>query len=883
MREIFPLIPKPSHYLGCEPGSVRKDPETVRARVALAFPDLYEVGMSYTGQALLYHAVNRVPHLWAERVFAPGKEAAAVLREQGAPLCSMESDTPLCELDAVGFHLTHELCYSNVLYMLELAGLPLRAKERLGAVLGTYPVIMAGGGCAFNAEPVAPFFDLMVLGDGEEILPELLESLAEARDRGLTLEAFLREQAGVPGVYVPAFFEPGPDGAVRPLLPGYEQVEKRLAMDLDALPYPSRPPQPFGAVHDRFTMEIARGCTRGCRFCHAGMVYRPVRERSLERLDGIMGAGLAESGYGELSFLALSAGDYSTLSGLFAQSVARCRAEQVSISLPSLRVGSVGGEIMEQIAGIRRTGATLAPEAGSQRLRDVINKGITEEALLEHAAMLFEHGWRGVKLYFMIGLPTETDADLDAIVDLCLKVERLALESGAKNRLQVTAAISPFVPKPHTPFQWVAQIGLEEMRRRIGYLKERVRRHKRLKLRWHTPEMSWLEGIFSRGDRRLAPVVEEAWRRGALFSSWNDHLDIGIWIQALEACGFDHEGREAWLGARDLDAPLPWDHLCSGVAKRYLLSELRSALHEAGGRSTPDCRFGACRGCGVCTITAMPSLLQKQAREMEIRPRTNLDMRDQEEGGGARSARHGPEPSLPEIRERNLHHKAQHLRIWYGKEGPASFLSQLELQSVFERAMRRARLELTFSQGYHPLPLLSFGRALPVGVESECEYFDLFLRAPVPPEAFCGLLEPGLPEGLRCLQAAVLPLQGKQPQSVAESFVLRRQGGTQEQQAFLAKWREFAATEHYAWVRETRKGVRTRDIRPLFAQIEEGGEPGEVRLLMDWREVYINPLAMCLELLSEAEPHKLRLRKVGQYFPGDVAAGGVAAGALQAS
>lgn len=870
MREILPLIPRPSHYLGCEPGSVCKDPSAVRARIALAFPDLYEVGMSYTGQALLYHAVNRVPHLWAERVFAPSKEAAAVMREKGVSLCSLESDTPLAALDAVGFHLTHELCYTNVLYMLDLAGLPLKAVERLQAPMGRFPVIMGGGGCAFNAEPLAPFLDLMVLGDGEEILPELLEDIAGARERGCSLEAFLREQAGKPGIYVPGFFEPREEGGVRPLVKGYEQVEKRLAMDLDALPYPDCPPQPFGAVHDRFTLEIARGCTRGCRFCHAGMVYRPVRERSLERLDEIMSQGLAASGYGELSFLALSAGDFSTLSGLFAQSVARCRAEQVSISLPSLRVGSVSGEIMEQIAGIRRTGATLAPEAGSQRLRDVINKGVSEEGLMQHAAMLFEHGWRGVKLYFMIGLPTETPEDLDAIVELCLKVERLALESGAKNRLQVTAAISPFVPKPHTPFQWEQQIGLEETRKRIGYLKERFRRHKRLKLRWHTPEMSWLEGIFARGDRSLAPVLENAWRRGALFSSWNDHLDITTWIQALEACGFDHEAREAWLGARNLDAPLPWDHLSSGVARRFLRSELKNALHEAGGRLTPDCRFGACRGCGVCSISAMPSLLTQQARSMDIRPKTNLDARDQREGQEATGVAPGQQPSLPHIQQRNLHHKAQHLRIWYARHGAASFLSQLELQAIFERAMRRARLELTFSQGYHPLPLMSFGRALPVGVASECEYFDLFLRTAVPPDEFCSLLQPGLPEGLCCTEVRTLPLHGKQPQSVAEEFELCRQGDAQELQAFHDAWRAFEQLEHYAWSRETRKGLRTRDIRPLFATIEWKAT-GEVRLLFDWREVYINPLAMCLEILKEQEPHKLSLRKVAQFFPGDVA------------
>ena len=867
MRELLPLFPKPSHYLGCEPGSVRKDPQTVRARVALAFPDLYEVGMSYTGQTLLYHAVNSMPHLWAERSFAPTLEVAAILREHRAPLCTLESDTPLSAMDAVGFHLTHELCYTNVLYMLDLAGIPLYAAQRLDQPVGRLPLIMAGGGCAFNAEPLAPFLDLMVLGDGEIILPELLEAIADAKDRGLLLKEFLREQAGVSGVYVPSLFEER-EGRIWPLLAGYEQVEKRLAMDLNALPYPTRPPQPFGAVHNRYTIELARGCTRGCRFCHAGMIYRPVRERSLEKLDAIMEQGLTQSGYGELSFLSLSTGDFSALSGLFRQSMARCRAEQVGVSLPSLRVGSVNEDIIEQIAGIRRTGATIAPEAGSQRLRDVINKGVTKEGLLRHTAMLFDHGWRSVKLYFMIGLPTETQTDLEAILDLCLAVESVALQSGAKNRLQVTAAISPFVPKPHTPFQWERMIGMEEIRERIDFLKEKFRRYKRLKLRWHQPQMSWLEGIFSRGGRSLAPVVENAFRKGALFSSWNDHLNIHTWMEALEECGFDADKRAALLGERDVDAPLPWDHLAPGVTKRFLQTERRRAMAAA---ATPDCRFEECRSCGVCNIDGRPSTLAAQAANMDIRPVTNLAARDQRESAHEdRQEAPRQEPALPEIRERNLHHKAQHLRIWYATYGPASFLSQLELQDVFEHAMRRAKMALTFSQGYHPLPLVSFSRALPVGVESDCEYLDLFLSQAKDPERLCDDLAPAMPQGLTCERVCPLPLQGKQPQSIAESFVLRHVGSQEQLERFILRWQEFEAREQHVWNRVTRKGLRSRDIRPLFSRIETAAPHDGVRLLMDWRETYLNPLALCLEVLEEPQPHLLRLKKTRQFFPGDL-------------
>ncbi len=865
MRELLPLLPKPSHYLGCEPGSVHKDPNAVRCRIGLAFPDLYEVGMSYTGQALLYHAVNRHPHLWAERVFAPGLETGALLKERSAPLCTMESDTPLARLDALGFHITHELCYTNVLYMLDLADIPLRAEERLQALPGSWPVVMAGGGCAFNAEPLAPFMDLMVLGDGEEILPELLERIVAGREADLPLHELLAGLRHIPGVYIPSLFEVTARGP-KPVLEDYPRVEKRLVPELDALPYPPRPPQPFGAVHNRYTIEIARGCTRGCRFCHAGMVYRPVRERSLGRLDEILQQGLTQSGYGELSFLSLSAGDFSALSGLFSQSIARCRAEQVSVSLPSLRVGSVGPEIMEQIASIRRTGATLAPEAGSQRLRDVINKGIQEEELLRHAALLFANGWRGLKLYFMIGLPSETREDLQAIFDLCRKVAEAARNAGVgKGRLQITAAISPFVPKPHTPFQWERQIGLEETRERIAFLKELFRKDKRLNLRWHIPEMSWLEGIFSRAGRELADVVERAWQRGALFSSWNDHLDIDIWRQVLEGCGFGQEAQDRFLAERPLDAALPWEHLDCGVDKRFLLTERRRALEA---KLTPDCRYDTCRNCGVCNHQGRSSNLTRQAELMDIAPVCNLGARDQARQSIPVTHDTVQTPPRPSVEQRNLHAKAAHLRLWYAKQGPAAYLSQLELQDIFERALRRGGLPLSFSQGYHPLPLLSFCRALPVGVHSRCEYLDMFLREPQDAATLCELLQPALPKGLECLEAEELPMQGRQQQSCAEEYLLSLLGGDEE--AFVQAWHDFAGRDSLIWERETKKGPRRHDIRPLFAGMEETRAPNgavAVHLLMDWRESYLSPLKMCQLVLPDIDLCLLRLEKLRQLFP----------------
>ncbi|MDR2604778.1 MAG: radical SAM protein, partial [Desulfovibrio sp.] len=441
MRELLPLLPGPARWLGIEEGAAHKQ-LPVKTHVGLAFPDLYEVGMSYLGQKILYALLNAREGCAAERVFAPCRETGAVLRARAAPLCTLESDTPLHRLDILGFSVTHELCYTNILYMLDLGGLPLRSADRKGPGPDgrPLPLVLAGGCCTLAAEPLAPFVDVMCLGEAEESLPELLTVFEEERDRGSDRDTLLRRLAAVPGVYVPEFFQdrggipaarradPSSPAEVRPspalLAPLYADLPRptrRIAPDLDGAPYPLLQPLPLGAVHNRLSLEIARGCTRGCRFCQAGMLYRPVRERSVDNLREIMDRCLKSTGHDDLSFLSLSSGDFSALGELFEYAADRCASEQISLSLPSLRVGSVEDGIMSRMADIRRTGATLAPEAGSERLRAVINKGITEEDLVRHARRLLEYGWRQVKLYFMIGLPTETDEDLLAILDLCRK------------------------------------------------------------------------------------------------------------------------------------------------------------------------------------------------------------------------------------------------------------------------------------------------------------------------------------------------------------------------------------------------------------------------------------------------------------------------------
>lgn len=855
MRHLLPLLPKPSKYLGMEAGSVHKDPDSVSLHVGLAFPDKYEVGMSYLGQKILYGVLNARPDWYAERVFAPDTEAAAVLTAHAAPLCTMESDTPLADLDALGFSVTHELCYTNILYMLDLAGIPLRAEERAKEP-GRWPLIMIGGGCALAAEPLAPFADCMLLGEGEAMLPEALEVLQNAKKVPFDRNALLHALSKVPGVYVPEFFA-WTDQGTTPLHPDLPRPCRRVVPHMDDAFYPTEQVIPFGAVHNRLALEIGRGCTRGCRFCQAGMTGRPARERTVPALTDLVNRCLSDTGYGELSFLSLSTGDFSALKTLFNACVERCAEEEVSVSLPSLRVGSIDDEIMGRIAGIRRTGATLAPEAGSQRLRDVINKGVTEQELILHVQKLFEHGWQQVKLYFMIGLPSETDEDIEAIVDLARKA-RDAAGPGIK-RLQVTVAVSPFVPKPHTPFQWEEQISLEEIKRRVGILLDAVRKEKRITLRWHDPEVSFLEGIFSRGDRRLADVVERAYRKGAVFASWMEHFALPPWLEAMREEGLDPTD---YTAARALNVPLPWDHLENGASREFLLRERDKAFT---GKLSGDCRYETCLVCGVCDTKAGPSRLERLPDSSEYRNRLNLPRRDQaahspnidqygrvvvrSESGKAESRDPGQKKKPPELPE-HLTRKAAHLRLWYRKMGLSAYLSQLELQSVFERAFRRAELPLAFSQGFHPLPLLSFSRALPVGVASQGESLCVHLRELRDPAAVHAALADILP-GLGVVAVEPLPVGRRPLDAEEEVYRLEYIGGEADKaERFKESWKSIAQCATLPWTRETKKGPREVDAKSYFATIVEEEKGTGVRLALDWSNGYISPLALVLAAME---------------------------------
>jgi radical SAM family uncharacterized protein len=687
-RDELLRVSKPPRYLGGEVNSVVKDLSRVRLKFALAFPDVYEVGMSHIGFQILYHLLNQNEEIACERAFAPWPDMEKLLQDQGSPLTSLESFHPLKEFDALGFSLQYELNYTGILNILHLSGIPLKAADRTEKD----PLIIGGGPCVMNPEPLADFFDLFVLGDGEEVVLEICREMISSRQNREPKKELLRRLCGLEGVYVPSFFRVEYDSQgliqqIRPLQEGYPQVRRRILPDLNKGGFPPHPIVPFmEVIHDRLNIEVARGCTRGCRFCQAGMIYRPLRERSPQKILHLVEEGLKNTGYDELSLLSLSLGDYSCIEPLLASIIDRYREDRVAVSLPSLRVETLTPSIIRQIQEVRKTGFTLAPEAGTERLRQVINKGNTEEDLLLTIRTVFAANWHLVKLYFMIGLPTEKEEDLRGIVSLAKKA--LAEARRAKGSAQINLAVSNFIPKAHTPFQWEPQDSGEEIREKQKFLRQNLERQG-LRFKWTDPRLSLLEGTLARGDRRLGKVLEAAYHLGCRLDGWGDHFRHDLWEKAFIQCGLDPSFYT--LRPRDVDETLPWDHLDSRVSKRFLKEERSKAFQAL---ATADCRAASCNGCGVCYGTDLlsPRIAGGTEDFWQSSPRT----------GGSNAAT---------VSTRRFRSK-------FAKFGPAKFLGHLELAQAMIRAFRRARIPLVFSQGYHPLPKVSFGPPLRVGYES---------------------------------------------------------------------------------------------------------------------------------------------------------------------
>ncbi len=717
-EDIISQVSHPARYVGGESGSVVKDSGRVKLTMALAFPEVYEIAMSHQGLKVLYEILAARPEVAAERVFCPWIDLMDLMAAQGVAPWSLETGRPLDQFDVVGFSLQYELTYTNMLHMLRLAGIPLRRRDR-GP---DHPLVIAGGPCMANPEPVADFLDLVVVGEAEELINELVDLLIRAKDQGADRQSIYQQAQAVEGIYAPERFEPVyQDGRlveIRPRDPDHPKVRRRVVADLESHPAPVKPVVPLvKAVHDRMGLEIARGCTRGCRFCAAGFLYRPVREREPDSLVKAARQGLENTGHDELALLSLSSGDYSHIGELTHCLMDELEPQTTSLSLPSLRVDSLSPELATQVKRVRKSGFTVAPEAGSQRLRSVINKNLTEEDILAMAEAVYGMGWNLVKLYFMVGLPSETDEDLVAIGRLCdLVVARHP--SGGRGRSRkplVHASLGVFVPKPHTPFQWEAQCDLEEGQRRLALARDSIG-HRRVRCKWNSPRASLLEGVLSRGDRRLSKALELAVEAGCRFDGWDEELDFAAWSGALDGAGLSPA---EFLRARAKDEVLPWDHIDIGVDKDFLLAELARAQD---GQATADCRGGQCVGCGVCDFeTIEPRLAAGPA------PR--------------------PAQAASPAQERSV------IRFILQKTGPARFLGHLGMMNQLARAFRRAAVEVASTQGYHPHPLIKTASALPLGVESLVEILMVTVCGRPDPRQVMERVNRQMPQGLRLAEA----------------------------------------------------------------------------------------------------------------------------------
>ena len=606
--DILLNIEKPARYIGGEVNAVMKEKELeageIAVRFAMCFPDVYEIGMSHLGIQILYDMFNRREDVWCERVYSPWMDLDKIMREQDLPLFTLESQDPVRSFDFLGITIQFEMCYTNILQILELSHIPLHSSDRTLED----PFVIGGGPCTYNPEPLAEFFDLFYIGEGETVYDELLDAYKEWKGSGRSRTEFLERAAQIEGIYVPSFYEAEyhEDGTLKSFTPINDHapavVRKQIVMDVTDAPYPQKPVVPFiKATQDRVVLEIQRGCIRGCRFCQAGMLYRPTRERNVDRLKEYAHAMLKNTGHEEISLSSLSSSDYSELKELVLFLIDEFKEQGINISLPSLRIDAFSLDVMSRVQDIRKSSLTFAPEAGSQRMRDVINKGLTEEVILNGAGQAFEGGWTKVKLYFMLGLPTETEDDMKDIAHLADKIARRYYEIPKDQRngkCQITASSSFFVPKPFSPLQWATMQPMEEYIRRAGIVQEAFRNQlnrKSLRYNWHTAEVTVLEGVFARGDRKVGKVLEEAYRLGCIYDAWDEYFDYDKWLQAFENTGVDMDFYN--LRKRELDEIFPWDFINCGVTKSFLIREWKNAME---GNVTPNCR-AKCSGCGAAS------------------------------------------------------------------------------------------------------------------------------------------------------------------------------------------------------------------------------------------------------------------------------------------
>jgi radical SAM family uncharacterized protein/radical SAM-linked protein len=789
---ITPEILKPARYLGNERLAVHKDWDTAAIRWVLTYPEVYEVGASNLGHIILYNILNAQPRQLCDRAYLPGTDLAAKLRQTNTPLFAVESKRSLTQFDILGFSLSYELGATNILEMLDLAGVPLTWRQRSQ---GEFPLIFAGGQTATsNPEPYADFFDFFALGDGEELLPEIGLVLEEGKKGGLNREQTLLDLAQIPGVYVPQFYSMAADGSVHPHRPDVpKQILRRVSTPIPAysiglVPY-------VETVHDRLTIEIRRGCTRGCRFCQPGMLTRPARDVEPDTVVEAIEQGMRATGYNEFSLLSLSCSDYLSLPAVGMEIKNRLKNENISLTLPSQRVDRFDENIANILGGTRQGSLTFAPEAGTQRMRDIVNKGLTNEELLRGVKTAWEQGWDKIKLYFMIGLPGETDVDVVGITETVSWLQRECRAKGRK-ALNFNLTISNFTPKPHTPFQWHS-VSTAEFKRKQNLLRYEFRRFRGVKVNFTDVRISAMEDFVGRGDRNLGKVVRRAWELGAGMDSWYDNLDkaFGAWESAIAEAGLDWKYRQTENGewnlfytkdeevtssipaSHSLDAPLPWDHINTGIDKKWLKEDLQRALEAA---TVPDCSFEGCSHCGVCStdfghnIVISPPAVPKFAGEFV--PNTT---------------------------------KAQRLRVWFGKQGDMALLSHLDLMRLFDRVLRRAGLPIAFTGGFHPTPRISVANALALGITSSGEIVDFELTEPVAVDSFRELLAHELPTDIPIYNVVQLDLKvpaASQVMEAAEYLITVAALST----ATFTQWQEWIETikakDELLWEQTTKSG-----------------------------------------------------------------------------